>query len=130
MGKDNLTGKVLLDTVVDACVEAKGIDIKALDVKETFGLCDYFVIVSGRSDRQVQGICNKIIKALADHQQKPYSVEGVDKGHWALVDCGDVIVHAFYEPIREQYDLESLWNRAKEVKLNIKENSELNQVNQ
>lgn len=117
--QDPLSGSDLLDAIVAACSDAKGMDISALDVKKSFGLCDYFVIVSGRSDRQVQGICNRIIQMLAQHKMKPLAVEGLDKGHWALVDCGDVVVHVFYEPVREVYDLETLWNQAKKVKLNL-----------
>jgi ribosome-associated protein len=43
------------------------------------------------------------------------SVEGYEDGQWVLVDCGDVVVHVFYEENREFYDLESLWMRAKRV---------------
>jgi ribosome-associated protein len=46
---------------------------------------------------------------------KPLSVEGYEDGQWVLVDCGDVVVHIFYEPVRAEYDIESLWMRAKRV---------------
>ena len=114
----------LLDIVVNTCSDAKGFDITALDVKKTFGLCDYFVIVSARSDRQVQGICNRVLEELSKLKIHPISTEGLDKGHWALVDCGDIILHVFYEPIREEYDLEALWKNAKKLKLNLPESEQ------
>ena len=115
-----ISGKELLDAVVNSCFEAKGSDIVALDVKATFGLSDYFVIVSARSDRQVQGICNRVIHDIAKHYRvKPLSSEGLEKGHWALIDYGDIVVHVFYEQVRHEYDLEALWKKAKKVKLNL-----------
>ena len=32
------------------------------------------------------------------------------------MDYDDVIIHIFYEPIRELYDLEKLWHDAKKVR--------------
>jgi len=114
------SSKELLDLIVKTCDDAKGDDITALDVKESFGLSDYFVIVSARSERQVQGICSRVIKEVSMLKVHPISVEGLNKGDWALVDFGDVVLHVFYEAVRSEYDLESLWKKAKEVKLNLK----------
>jgi len=36
-------------------------------------------------------------------------VEGSKDGHWVLLDYGHVVIHVFYEPVREFYDLEGLW---------------------
>jgi len=32
------------------------------------------------------------------------------------MDYGDVVIHIFYQPLREFYDLEGLWTEAPEVK--------------
>ncbi|MCI5065831.1 ribosome silencing factor [bacterium] len=101
--------------ISEACHEAKGREVTILDVREVFDIADYFVIASGRSDRQAQGITNKIREALDRHGVRPEFVEGYDEGHWIIIDCIDVVVHVFYEPMREQYDLEGLWVRAKKV---------------
>ena len=103
----------LTESVVHACLEAKGMNIAVLDVSDVFDLADHFVIVSGRSDRHVQGICNRIVSTLADEGYPSRAIEGFDDGHWVLVDFGDTIVHIFYEPMREHYDIEGLWLRAK-----------------
>ena len=78
---------------------------------------DYFIVASGRSDRQVQGITNRGIKELAKVGVRPLSVEGYEDGQWVLIDCGDVVAHVFYEPVRSEYDLESLWIRARKLDL-------------
>lgn len=102
----------LASLVVEACEEGKGTDLTVLSVSEAFGLADYFVIASGRSDRQVQGIANRIIHRAEEAGLKPIAVEGLEKAHWVLIDFGGVIAHVFYESVREMYDLEGLWTNA------------------
>jgi len=106
-------GQGLVAEIVKACSDAKGRRICVLDVKELVGVCDHFIIVSGRSDRQVLGFCSKILRNLEARHVKPEAVEGLDKAHWVLLDFGDVVVHVFYETVREHYDLEGLWSKAK-----------------
>lgn len=113
--KDEADSLSLVKRVVSACEEVKGKDLSVLDVRSLSDFADFFVIVSGRSDRQVQGITNRVIEELLRSGARPLSVEGYEDGQWVLVDCGDVVVHVFYEENREFYDLESLWMRAKRV---------------
>lgn len=101
--------------VVAACEDVRGKNVHVLDVHSISDFADYFIIVTGRSDRQVQGITNRVIQELSILGAKPLSVEGYQDGQWVLVDCGDVIVHIFYEPVREFYDIESLWMRARRL---------------
>jgi 23S rRNA pseudoU1915 N3-methylase RlmH len=45
--------------------------------------------------------------------------EGTRNGRWALLDFGDVVMHVFYHPVREVFDIESLWIDAPRVKLQV-----------
>jgi ribosome-associated protein len=101
--------------IVEACHEVKGQDIRVLDVSGIFDLSNYFVVVSGRSDRQVQGITNRVIESMAKLGYKPISIEGFEDGQWVLVDFGDVVLHVFYESVRQHYDIEGLWIKARPV---------------
>jgi ribosome-associated protein len=104
-----------LDTVrmvVEAALDAKGRDISILEMSEVLNVADFFVIISGRSDRQVQGIINKVVDTLKLQGIKPFAIEGLEDGHWVIADFGSVVVHAFYEGTREYYSIESLWARA------------------
>lgn len=98
--------------VLHACSETKARDLTILNVEQVFSLSSLFIIASGRSDRQVQGICNRIRMSLEEHGLTPISIDGYEQGHWILMDYGDVVVHVFYEPVREHYGLESLWSGA------------------
>jgi ribosome-associated protein len=87
----------------------KALDLVLLDVARYSSFTDYFIICSGKSSRQVQGIAENVEASLRDKGLKPLGVEGKHEGHWVLMDYGDIILHVFYEPVRFHYDLESLW---------------------
>jgi ribosome-associated protein len=91
-------------------------DIAILDVRDLIVITDYFVIVSGSSDRQVKTIVEEVEKALRERfAVKPVRREGEDAGRWVLLDYVDFVVHAFAQEEREYYDLERLWRDAPRV---------------
>src|SRR5262245_66133415 len=88
-----------------------------MEVRELTTIAYYFIICSVSSDRQVQSIAQGIEEHLSEADHSPLSVEGVNRGHWVLMDFSDVIVHIFYEPVRVLYDLEWLCGHATRVEL-------------
>ncbi len=98
-------------------LEKKAYDLILMEVREVTSIADYFIICSGRSDRQVQSIAQGIEEKLGEMGIPPQSVEGINRGQWVLMDFSDVIVHVFYQPLREFYDLEGLWGHAPRVEL-------------
>ena len=104
-----------LDLYIKAALGKKAINLVVLDVHELTSFADTFIICSGRSNRQVNAIAEHIQVDLKEHKIKPLSVEGLGQGHWVLLDYGHVIIHVFYEPVREFYDLEGLWVDAKRI---------------
>ncbi len=102
-----------------ALAEKKGKDLLVLDVHALTTIADYFVLVSGRSIRQVQALASYVEDSLQEHKIKPLSREGTREGSWVLLDYGDVIVHVLYHPARDFYNLEGLWIKAPVVDLGI-----------
>ncbi len=104
-----------------ACVryalDKKAYDLVLLEIGPLSALADYFLICTGRSDTQVQAIAQSIEENLGREGIRPLSVEGYTHGQWVVMDYDDVIVHIFYEPVREFYDLERLWSKAHRVEL-------------
>jgi ribosome-associated protein len=98
-----------IDVYLKAVQGKKASDIVALDVREITTMADVFIILSGRSSRQVMAIADHIQSELKGKGIKPLSVEGRQTGHWILMDYGHVLIHIFYESTRDFYDLESLW---------------------
>jgi ribosome-associated protein len=105
-----------LDLYVNAVLGRKASRVVALDVRELSSVADVFLICSGRSNRQVAAIAEFVQIDLKKHGIKPLSVEGMKEGHWVLLDYGHIIIHIFYEPVRNTYDLEGLWIDAKRIK--------------
>ncbi|MCL4160010.1 UNVERIFIED_CONTAM: hypothetical protein GTU68_008298 [Idotea baltica] len=79
---------------------------------------DHFLIVSGTSERHVKGIADGISKRLGAEGIPLRSKTGYDRGEWIVMDYGDLIVHVFYEPSRQYYELDELWSSAPLVELN------------
>ncbi len=93
--------------------DRKALDIVQLDLREILGYTDYFVICSGRSDRQVKAIHDAIHQGMKkDHELLPRRVEGLTQARWILMDYLDVVVHVFTPETREYYRLEQLWGEA------------------
>lgn len=95
----------------------KALDLVLLDVGAISGYADYLVLASGRSTRQAGAVAEGIERALKKAGIKPLGLDGIKEGRWALLDYGDVVVHVFHQPVREFYDLESLWSDAPRVEV-------------
>jgi len=101
-----------------AAIATQGIDPALLDVSGMGAYTDYLLIVSGRSDRQVDALARAIEEELGRARIRPIGVEG-SGGRWILLDYADVVVHVFYPSVRNFYDLESLWADAPRVPLDV-----------
>ena len=110
-------GRALAALLARAALDHKAEDLVALDVRALAGYTDYFLIMSGRSTRHVQGLANAIGEKVVRKRLKEGKVEGLSEGQWVLLDCNDVVVHIFYREVREFYDLEGLWHDAPRVDL-------------
>lgn len=106
----SLDSKDLALKCVNAALERKAEDLVILKVKDVSSFADYFVICSGNSDRQIQGLADHIGQKLKKAGIFPLGIEGERSGSWILMDYGDVIMHIFYKPVREFYDIEGLWS--------------------
>jgi ribosome-associated protein len=93
--------------------DRKALEIVQLDLRGIIGYTDYFVICTGRTDRQAKAIHDAIHAGMKkDHGILPRRVEGVSEASWILMDYLDVIVHVFTPDVREYYRLEQLWGEA------------------
>jgi len=95
--------------------ERKAVHPVLFRVAEMTSIADYFLVAGGRSTRQVQAISRHLQRRLKEQGERPFGVEGEADGNWILLDYGDVVIHVFYEPFREFYDLEGLWADAPRI---------------
>lgn len=95
--------------------ERKALDPILFHVGELTSITDYFVIASGSSTRQVQAIARHVQRKMREAGFRIAGLEGESEGQWVLLDYGDVVIHIFYQPFREFYDLEGLWIEAPRI---------------
>ena len=105
----------LCDAVVEGMQENKAKDIVVLDLREiSNAVCDFFVICSGESSTQVEGIGSSVTRhTRKELKEKPWHIEGKTNSEWILLDYINVVAHIFYKDARPFYDLEDLWADAK-----------------
>lgn len=96
-------------------LDTKAEDLVVLDVRTLASFTDYFVIMSGRSTRHVQGLAEAIASGLGSKRISSKHSEGLREGLWVLLDFGEVVVHIFYHENRRFYDLEGLWHDARRI---------------
>jgi ribosome-associated protein len=106
-----ISSEKLADVIVDSIQDVKGKSIVKLDLRGVENaVCDYFIICSGESNTQVDGISNSIQRKTRETlQDKPWHQEGTQNSEWILLDYVNIVVHIFYKEVREFYDLEDLW---------------------
>ena len=101
----------------DIIMERKAVEPVLFNVGEMSSFTDYFLIAGGNSTRQVQSIGRHLVKKMKENGFKSYGTEGELEGQWILMDYGDLVIHLFYQPVREFYDLEGLWMEAPRIEI-------------
>jgi ribosome-associated protein len=88
--------------------DMKAEDTLTLDLRRKSTIADYMVVTSGRSNRHVGSVADRVVEDL--HKAGlPARVEGAPHCDWVLIDAGDVIVHVFRPEVRAFYNLEKMW---------------------
>jgi ribosome-associated protein len=101
--------------IVQALADAKGQDIKVLDVRKVTDFTDYMIIASGTSSRHVQTLADKVCVHMKALGLMPVGREGEVVGDWVLIDFGDVVAHLMRPQVRDLYNLEKLWGDGERV---------------
>ncbi|WP_210481973.1 ribosome silencing factor [Naasia sp. SYSU D00948] len=109
----------LVQLAAEAADDKAALDPVALDVAGRLPLTDAFLLVSGRTERNVLAIAEAVEDKLLDAGAKPLRREGRSEGRWVLLDFGDVVVHVFHEEDRLYYSLERLWKDCPVIPLNL-----------
>jgi ribosome-associated protein len=122
--KAELDERILL--ALGAASDKKAIDTVVLDLREIASFTDYFLIMSGANERQVQAISDEIVETLKKAGTAAARVEGYKTAEWILLDYGDFVVLVFDERARKFYVLERLWRESRRVDLPPELASEVN----
>ncbi len=110
-----LTNEEIARAAVDEASEKLGADIVLLDTQGISTFADFFVIISGETDRHIESMAEDIIRRVRKMGVHATHREGTGKGGWVLIDFTGVVIHLFTRDQREHYGLEQLWARATEI---------------
>ena len=114
-----LTPEEMVAAMADLAADRKALDIVGLDLRGMIGYADYFVICTGRTDRQTRAIHDAIHEGMKARGILPRRVEGLSEARWILMDYLDVVVHVFTPDTREYYRLEQLWGEAPSLAVEV-----------
>jgi nicotinate-nucleotide adenylyltransferase len=96
----------------------KAIQVRGFDLRQITAPSEFALIASGTSTRHAASLGENLIQAVKDEYNVfPQSIEGMDEGRWVLLDYGSLIVHLFYDFVRQEYALENIWKDAKDMQL-------------
>jgi ribosome-associated protein len=90
-------------------------DVVLLDVRTLSQVCDYVIVGSGSSDRQMQSVARDLKELGDEHGERAFRINQDKSATWVVVDFIDVVAHIFEPGQREYYDIEGLWSDAPQV---------------
>jgi ribosome-associated protein len=102
----------LLACIEQALDDSKAEDVVVIDLQGKTSIADHMVIATGRSQRQVSALAERVLTAIRERGHSRAGSEGMRQGDWVLIDAGDVIVHLFRPEVRSFYNLEKMWGAA------------------
>ena len=108
--------ETLVSLVTADIEELQGDRVEVLDVRELTDVADYMVVVTGRTNRHVRAITEKVVVSAKRRGLPPLGLEGEREGEWVLVDLCDVVVHVMQPETRDLYQLEKLWSPIVEMR--------------
>lgn len=90
-------------------------DVVLMDVRGLSQVCDYVLIGTGTSDRQMKSVAAELEDLGEEHKERMYRSSRDDGGTWIVIDFVDLVAHLFEPSQRTYYDLESMWADAEMV---------------
>ena len=102
-----------LRIVLSRLDEMKAEDTTTIDLRGETAIADYMVVTSGRSNRHVGAVADRVLQDLREAGLTGVRVEGMPHCDWVLIDAGDVIIHVFRPDVRAFYNLEKMWSRGR-----------------
>lgn len=100
----------LHDLILRSLEDGKAEDITVIDLRGKSTIADFMIVASGRSNRQVIALADRLLRDLKDAGFGSARVEGMATGDWVLIDASDAIIHLFRPEVRDFYNLEKMWS--------------------
>ena len=110
-----MTSFELVEAIVQILDNKKAEDIRVLRIEDITILGEYFIIADSTNMTHVRSLVDETEFQTKQMGRSPKRIEKDRSSNWVVLDYGDVILHLFYKPTREFYDLERLWSDTQEI---------------
>ena len=101
----------------DALFERKAINVRGFDLRGIEAAAEFTLVASGTSTRHASSLAENVMRSVKEEFNLfPQSAEGVNDGRWVLLDYGSLIVHVFYDFVRQEYRIEDLWKAGRDFR--------------
>lgn len=104
--------QTILSLILQELDDDKAENVVTIPLAGKSDIADAMVIASGRSQRHVAAMADKVLRRLKDAGFGRARIEGKTACDWVLIDAEDVIVHLFRPEVRDFYNLERVWSEA------------------
>jgi ribosome-associated protein len=90
-------------------------DIRLIDVRGLSQVCDYVLVASGTSDRQMKSVAHELEDLGDEHENRVFRSNRDTGGTWIVIDFVNLVTHLFEPNQRAFYDIEGLWADAEPI---------------
>ena len=104
--------QTILSLILSELDDDKAENVVTISLVGKSDIADAMVVASGRSQRHVGAMADKVMRRLKDAGFSRARIEGAGACDWVLIDAEDVIVHLFRPEVREFYNIERVWSEA------------------
>lgn len=118
-----MTSKELLHTLFKALDDKHAQEIVILDMKAISLMADFCIICHGNSEKTIQAIVRAVKQVVGEIGLKVNHVEGLNNARWVLIDIDNVVIHIFHSEERKYYNLETLWESAPKVNIQLEQSN-------
>lgn len=94
--------------------DTKCSNVRVLDLHGISPVCDYFILGTGTSSRQMKSVAEEVGEYAEEHGLRSFG-KAVSGENWIAIDLVHAVVHLFSHDGRMYYDLDNLWGDAKDV---------------
>ena len=90
-------------------------DIVILDVTGQSPVCDFIVVATGTSVRQMKSVAQSLEDMGKEQGNAAYRSSRDTGTTWVVVDFVETVIHLFESEQRLYYDIEALWQSGTQV---------------
>ncbi len=94
--------------------DTKCTNVRVLDLRGVSPMCDYFILGTGTSGRQMKSVADEVAEFASEHGLRSFG-QSTSGENWIAIDLVDAIIHLFSHDARMFYDLDNLWGDADDV---------------